>query len=184
VIEACTIGTPAGALSVLAQGDIVVSAGFSDPRSLWLRLDRARRRAGLACDELAVRPELGKTSRLIADYLDGQLDALDGLAVDQPGTAFQHEVWTSLRAIPAGETRSYTELAATTGNRRAVRAAGTACGQNHVAPIVPCHRALRRDGSLGGYYYGLDVKRWLLGHEARSAGRPLLDHDLDPQRLR
>ncbi len=116
-----------------------------------------------------MRDEVGKISRLIDDYLDGQLDALDRIPVDQPGTDLQHEVWAGLRAIPAGETRTYTELASMTTNPRAIRAAGTACGRNLIAPMVPCHRALRTDGSLGGYYYGLDVKRWLLKHEARSA---------------
>jgi methylated-DNA-[protein]-cysteine S-methyltransferase len=78
-------------------------------------------------------------------------------------------VWSGLREVPAGSTVTYTELAATTAKPRAIRAAGTACGRNLVAPIVPCHRALRSDGSLGGYYYGLDVKQWLLDHEATNS---------------
>ena len=64
-----------------------------------------------------------------------------------------------------GRTVSYTQLAAQAGNPRAPRAAGAACAYNLIAPVVPCHRALRSDGSLGGYYYGLDRKTWLLRHE-------------------
>ena len=80
------------------------------------------------------------------------------LPIDVQGTAFQEAVWQALRAIPAGETRSYAQLAAEAGNAAAVRAAGTACGANHVAVLIPCHRAQRSDGSMGGYAYGIDRK--------------------------
>ena len=83
------------------------------------------------------------------------------LPLDVRGTAFQEAVWQALRNIPAGETRSYSELAAAAGNPRAVRAAGTACGANHLAVVIPCHRAQRSDGSMGGYAYGIDRKRAL-----------------------
>ena len=82
------------------------------------------------------------------------------------GTAFQQAVWRELMRIPAGETRSYTQLAVAAGRARAVRAAGSACGANPVAVLIPCHRAQRGDGSLGGYAYGLDRKRALLAREA------------------
>lgn len=163
MIEACTVETPIGPLALLSDDDVVIAAGFSTPKAMWERINPVNR------GELIVRDDLGKTSRLMIDYFDGQLDALGRIAVDQAGTSLQHQVWAGLRAIPAGETRTYTELAAMTDNPRAVRAAGTACGRNLIAPIVACHRALRSDGSLGGYYYGLDVKRWLLDHEARAA---------------
>jgi methylated-DNA-[protein]-cysteine S-methyltransferase len=85
--------------------------------------------------------------------------------VRQPGGAFQQAAWSAMREIPAGHTWSYSELATMAGRPDAVRAAGTACARNTVAPFVPCHRVLRSDGSLGGYAYGLDAKRWLLAHE-------------------
>jgi AraC family transcriptional regulator of adaptative response/methylated-DNA-[protein]-cysteine methyltransferase len=81
-----------------------------------------------------------------------------GLPLDVRGTAFQEAVWQALRAIPAGETRTYTQLAIAAGNPKAVRAAGTACGANQVAILIPCHRAQRSDGSMGGYAYGVDRK--------------------------
>jgi len=87
------------------------------------------------------------------------------LPLDVQGTAFQEAVWQALRDIPAGETRTYAELAAAAGNPKAVRAAGTACGKNHVAVVVPCHRAQRSDGSIGGYAYGVDRKLALLTRE-------------------
>lgn len=80
------------------------------------------------------------------------------LPLDVRGTAFQEAVWQALRDIPLGETRSYAELAAVAGNPRAVRAAGSACGANPVSIVVPCHRAQRTDGTLGGYAYGIDRK--------------------------
>lgn len=80
------------------------------------------------------------------------------LPLDVQGTAFQEAVWQALRETPAGETRTYAELAAAAGNPKAVRAAGTACGTNPVAVVVPCHRAQRSDGTMGGYAYGVDRK--------------------------
>ncbi len=87
------------------------------------------------------------------------------LPLDVRGTVFQEAVWRALRTIPRGETVSYAELAAMAGRPGAVRAAGTACGANGVAVVVPCHRVTRRDGSIGGYAYGPERKRALLDRE-------------------
>jgi len=89
------------------------------------------------------------------------------LPLDVKGTAFQEAVWRELARIPPGETLSYAALAARAGKPGAARAAGTACGSNHVAILIPCHRAQRGDGSLGGYAYGLPIKRELLKREAK-----------------
>ena len=88
------------------------------------------------------------------------------LPLDVRGTAFQQAVWRELSRIPPGETLSYAALAARAGKPNAVRAAGSACGANPVALLIPCHRARRTDGSLGGYAYGLPIKRKLLEREA------------------
>lgn len=90
------------------------------------------------------------------------------LPLDIAGTAFQQAVWQELMRIPPGETRTYAQIAAAVGKPRAVRAAGTANGQNRVAVLVPCHRVIRTDGSLGGYAYGLPIKEELLRREAAS----------------
>jgi AraC family transcriptional regulator, regulatory protein of adaptative response / methylated-DNA-[protein]-cysteine methyltransferase len=85
--------------------------------------------------------------------------------LDLRGTDFQQRVWRALQAIPAGATSTYAEIARRIGSPRAVRAVGTACGQNPVAIAVPCHRVLRGDGSLGGYRWGVERKQALLDSE-------------------
>jgi AraC family transcriptional regulator of adaptative response/methylated-DNA-[protein]-cysteine methyltransferase len=87
------------------------------------------------------------------------------LPLDVRGTAFQEAVWRELARIPPGESLSYAALAARAGRPQAVRAAGTACGSNQIAVLIPCHRARRGDGSPGGYAYGLERKAGLLKRE-------------------
>lgn len=93
------------------------------------------------------------------------------LPVDVAGTAFQQAVWAALRAIPPGQTRSYKEIASAVGKPGAVRAAGSACGDNVLAVLIPCHRVVRSDGSLGGYAYGLPRKQALLSREDGNSKR-------------
>ena len=95
------------------------------------------------------------------------------LPLDVRGTAFQEAVWRELSRIPPGESLSYAALAAKAGNPAASRAAGTACGSNPVAVLIPCHRARRGDGSAGGYAYGLERKAKLLEREGWGEGRLL-----------
>lgn len=87
------------------------------------------------------------------------------IPLDVKGTAFQEACWKALREIPAGETRTYAQIAAAAGNPKAVRAAGSANARNNVAVLIPCHRVIRTGGDLGGYAYGLDIKRELLRRE-------------------
>jgi AraC family transcriptional regulator of adaptative response/methylated-DNA-[protein]-cysteine methyltransferase len=87
------------------------------------------------------------------------------IPLDVKGTAFQEAVWQELRRIPKGETRTYAQLAAAIGKPGAVRAAGSANGANHVSVLIPCHRVIRTDGTLGGYAWGLDIKAKLLERE-------------------
>ena len=87
------------------------------------------------------------------------------LPLDIAGTAFQQAIWSELRRIPAGETRTYADIAAAVGKPKAVRAAGSANGANNVAVLIPCHRVIRTDGTLGGYAYGLERKEKLLKAE-------------------
>jgi len=91
------------------------------------------------------------------------------LPLDVRGTAFQEAVWRELRRIPPGETRSYAQIASAVGRPSAVRAAGSANGANHVAVLIPCHRVIRGDGSMGGYAYGLERKGKLLAREGSAA---------------
>lgn len=162
------VATPVGELLLVTDGEGAVRAlDFSDFEARMLRL--LRRHCG--CDPVLVEgraPEAVR--RAVEAYFSGQVRALDGVVVKTGGTPFQKAVWAALRAIPAGETRSYGQLAAAVGAPRAVRAAGLANGQNPVAVIVPCHRVIGANGTLTGYAGGLERKRWLLGHEGVSLG--------------
>jgi len=92
-------------------------------------------------------------------------EAAPDLPVDVHGTAFQARVWRALQEIPAGETRTYSEVAEAIGSPSSVRAVARACATNKVALAVPCHRVVRSDGSLAGYRWGLAVKESLLASE-------------------
>ncbi|WP_427968833.1 bifunctional DNA-binding transcriptional regulator/O6-methylguanine-DNA methyltransferase Ada [Altererythrobacter sp.] len=125
-------------------------------------------------DELRNRfpnAELAEGGGEFAALLKRVIDAVErpgtgrDIPLDVQGTAFQQAVWQALREIPPGETRSYAEIAAAVGRPRAVRAAGSANGANNVAVLIPCHRVIRTDGSLGGYAYGLRIKEELLKRE-------------------
>ena len=87
------------------------------------------------------------------------------LPLDMRGTAFQQQVWAALREIPPGETATYGEIARRIGKPAAVRAVGTACGANHIAVAIPCHRVVGSDGKLTGYRWGVQRKRALLDRE-------------------
>lgn len=104
---------------------------------------------------------LAKVEACIADPARG----LD-LPLDPQGTDFERHVWRALRAIPAGRTVSYADLAARIGAPRAARAVARACAANPIAVAVPCHRVRRGDGRLGGYRWGIEAKRALLAAEA------------------
>lgn len=156
-VFATTMSTPIGDLSLLVRDDVLVAAGFSDVRDQYARLHTDA--------PLEIVEHLGRFSDALASYFDGDVTAMDTLPVAQPGGAFRQAAWKVMREVPAGEVISYAELAARAGNPGAVRAAGSACATNMVAPIVPCHRIVRTGGTLGGYYYGLGVKEWLLAHE-------------------
>jgi AraC family transcriptional regulator of adaptative response/methylated-DNA-[protein]-cysteine methyltransferase len=121
--------------------------------------------------------EIERDDVTLKSWLDAVARRLAGrgphrdLPLDVRGTAFQVRVWQELMKIPAGQTRSYSEIARAIGNPKAVRAVGSACGANHAAIIIPCHRAVREDGTLGGYAWGLDRKRRLLDLEQDEASR-------------
>jgi methylated-DNA-[protein]-cysteine S-methyltransferase len=116
-------------------------------------------------EERVATAECTALRRMLQRYFDGKVSVLDGIDVELNGTPFQRDVWTALRAIPAGTTLSYAELARRIGHRSAVRAVGAANGANPVALIVPCHRVIGSNGSLTGYGGGLQRKQWLLAHE-------------------
>ena len=115
--------------------------------------------------------ELIEGGESFAALLQQVVDAVEApgsdhsIPLDVQGTAFQEAVWQELRRIPPGETRTYAAIAAAVGKPGAVRAAGSANGANNVAVLIPCHRVIRSDGTLGGYAYGLAIKQALLDKE-------------------
>ena len=100
----------------------------------------------------------------VIDCIEGRSDGA-GIPVKLEGSEFQIKVWEALRQVPPGQVISYSDLAKRAGNMRATRAAASACGQNPCAIIIPCHRIIRRDRGLGGFFWGLDIKRALLTRE-------------------
>ncbi len=169
---ASQIDTVAGILTLIVDPSLVgdrgetaygsvIASGFSSVEDTAERL--APEQIGRLTKQSAPHPDLAK---IVRAYNDGDLDALDAVSVSQPGGPFMQQAWGALRGVKPGETDSYTGLATRAGRPQAVRAAGAACAKNMVAPFVPCHRIVRSDGSLGGYYYGLPVKQALLTHEA------------------
>jgi methylated-DNA-[protein]-cysteine S-methyltransferase len=159
-----TIATPDGPFTVVADDWSVVASGWA-PNAAEL-LDRVR----LAGIELRTRwPGADNVAEravaAVEAYYGGQLTAPSQVPVRATSAAFHQQVRLALRATAPGQRLSYAELAARAGHAGAARAAGTACARNTVALFVPCHRAVRGDGSLGGFLYGLDIKRRLLDRE-------------------
>lgn len=169
VIHMTVLDTPIGPLSLLTLDrdgtETLVASGFTaDPRELHARLHPSMR-----SHEPAEAAEIGEIGRAHQAYFAGVLTALDSVPVHQPGSARRERLWAALREVPAGHTVTYAELAIRAGlERAAARAAGQACSQNLVAPVVPCHRVLPASGPrpYGHYLYGVDRKEWLLRHEA------------------
>jgi AraC family transcriptional regulator of adaptative response/methylated-DNA-[protein]-cysteine methyltransferase len=108
--------------------------------------------------------------RAIVRHLGGSHARLD-LPTDVVATAFQRRVWEALRSIPLGATRTYAEVARSIGQPTAIRAVAHACATNPASIVVPCHRVVRKDGTMGGYRWGLERKQSLLESERRKAKR-------------
>jgi methylated-DNA-[protein]-cysteine S-methyltransferase len=122
-----------------------------------------KKREGFTVNET---PLIKKAAAQLAEYFEGRRKTFD-LPLALRGTAFQVSVWKALQDIPAGETRSYKDVAALLGNPKACRAVGMANNRNPIAIIIPCHRVIGSDGNLTGYAGGLSVKRYLLDLEKR-----------------
>jgi AraC family transcriptional regulator, regulatory protein of adaptative response / methylated-DNA-[protein]-cysteine methyltransferase len=161
-----TFDSPLGELFIAATSKGVCRLTFKDSEASLRRLFP---NATIVKDDGGLRA-----------FVDGTLKAIErplaapDLPIDVAGTAFQEAVWRELRKIPAGETRSYAEIAAAIGRPKAVRAVGTANGDNHVSVLIPCHRVIRSDGSLGGYGGGIDRKKKLLAAEGHKVAEPEL----------
>lgn len=153
-----------GALLVATSERGICAVLFGESaRALEADLRRRFPQALLVRDDDALKTTLAQASMLI-DHPQANFDAV----LDLRGTPFQREVWQALRAIPAGDTASYKDIAVRIGMPGASRAVAQACGANALAVVVPCHRVIRGDGALSGYRWGIERKRALLAREAHA----------------
>jgi methylated-DNA-[protein]-cysteine S-methyltransferase len=159
-VNHATHATPAGPFTILADDDGVVRA------SGWTR-EAEELAALVGAPAGRARRDLGPATRALRAYLAGDLAAIDDVAVHQTSGPLVERGWDVLRTLAPGAPITYAELAARCDRPDAPRAASAACGRNAAALYVPCHRVLRSSGALGGYRWGLDVKRALLAHERR-----------------
>ena len=158
-IELAVLQTPIGPLSVAQGPDGLVSVDFDVPP------DEVGRRLARRIGPCAITVGMHPAGAALAAYFTGKLVAPQMLAVSPTGTPFQRQVWAALRRIPPGQTISYALLASWVGRPSAVRAVGSANGDNPIPIVIPCHRVIGSDGSLVGYGGGIERKRWLLKHE-------------------
>ena len=159
-VDAAVVKSPIGPLTVASGPEGLVGIEFGD-----VGVEELGRRLAKRIGPCRVTVAMHPAAAAVHAYFTGKLIAIQMLQVTPMGTPFQRMVWTALRKIPAGQTISYSELAARIGRQSAVRAVGAANGENPIPVVVPCHRVIGADGSLVGYGGGIDKKRWLLKHE-------------------
>ena len=137
-------------------------AGYGSSRGLYENPN-----ASIDSKDTAISPSLNLWLNQVLEHLNRKTPRID-LPLDIRATAFQWRVWDELRQIPLGATRSYQQIANAIGKPKAVRAVARACASNHAALVIPCHRVVREDKTLGGYRWGLERKRKLLDAEERA----------------
>jgi AraC family transcriptional regulator of adaptative response/methylated-DNA-[protein]-cysteine methyltransferase len=158
-VGACSLGS----ILVAASDRGICSISLGDnPEALLRELQDRFPRAEL----IGADPEFERIVAQIIAFVEAPRQGLD-LPLDIRGTAFQQRVWEALRAIPAGRTASYADIAAAIGMPGASRAVASACAQNPLAVAIPCHRVVRKDGDVSGYRWGVERKRELLNREAQ-----------------
>ncbi len=161
---ATSIATPIGSFTVIAtdaDAPVVLASGWTGDVGDLLPVIAPALRPG----KITFVPRIDGINDAVLDYHDGDLMAIENVAVHQISGPFLLHAWDVLRTVKPGRPVTYSEFAVLSGRPPAVRAAASACARNAVALFVPCHRVLRTDGTLGGFRWGLPAKRWLLDHE-------------------
>lgn len=162
----CTVDTPIGPFTAIAAADgAVLASGWTATTDDLTPLISPPLRPA----ELRERRDLGAITRAVRAFHSGDVAAIEEIPVRQRSGEFLTHAWEVLRKVPPGQPVTYSEYAALAGRPAAVRAAASACARNAAALFVPCHRVVRISGAMGGFRWGLDVKRWLLAHEAAAA---------------
>lgn len=169
-VAVTTVDTPVGVLLVAAVESAIVRVAF-DVEDHLLVLEQLAATISPRVLEVHDDPVLAAARCQLNEFCAGERSRFD-LPIDLrlARGPFRREVLELLQQIPAGETRTYAQLAATAGRPNAVRAVGSSCATNPVPVVIPCHRVLRTGGHLGGYLGGVERKQWLLDHEQRLAG--------------
>lgn len=155
---ATTYQSPIGTMNLIADGNLLLAANLST-----FKAAKASLHSDYSSFKIEIVKKLPIINDLLDDYFDGDISAINGIKVTQPGGSFSQSAWKAMRKVRG--TISYSELAHRAGSPAAVRAAGSACAKNAIVLVVPCHRIVKTGGSLGNYAYGLNKKEWLLRHE-------------------
>ena len=165
IAKRTVIDSPIGSLTLFVVGDALAGVAFDDYEAevaRWIARSHGVREVRDAADRSGWR---GRFER----YLAGDMAAFDGGALLTGGTEFQRAVWSALCEIPAGRTASYGEIATRLGTPREAREVAEACAANAIAILIPCHRIVKKDGSLSGYRWGFRRKRTLIAREREAA---------------
>lgn len=153
-----TFDSPIGGINLIADGSILLAANLST-----LKAAKESLHSDYADFKIESVKKIPVITELLKDYFDGDISAINGIKVSQPGAGFSQNAWKAMRKVKG--VISYAELADRAGSPAAVRAAGSACAKNAIVLVVPCHRIVKTGGNLGNYAYGLNKKEWLLRHE-------------------
>ncbi len=164
LLKSSSIDTKLGPMIAIANDNELVLLEFVDRRDLERELQKLKKRTvimpGITNPIISIKKEL-------TAYFDGKLQKFK-TPVSLNGTNFQKKVWTALKDIPYGTTRSYSDLSQILNIRTATRAVASGIGTNQLAIIIPCHRVINKNGRLGGYSGGLRRKKWLLNFEKKA----------------
>ena len=167
-VTEATLESPIGPLRLVASDAGLCRIAFAGSPAAEVRRELERRFGSVrVAPSERRRAVLERASHALDRYFAHAREEFAGIPLDPGGTDFQREVWSALARIPAGETRSYAEIAAELSRPRACRAVGSANRGNPLPVLVPCHRVIGSDGSLHGYAGRVDRKEWLLRHEGR-----------------
>ena len=140
--------SPIGIIEIVIENNTLISLKISD------KVEKSEKETDFIKD---VKMQLD-------EYFSGKRKIFN-IKINLNGTEFQKKVWRELKKIPYGKTKSYSEIAAKIGNKNVQRAVGSACNKNPIMIIVPCHRVIQKDGSIGGFAYGSEIKQKLLNIE-------------------
>ncbi|TLP94055.1 methylated-DNA--[protein]-cysteine S-methyltransferase [Nesterenkonia salmonea] len=160
-----TVPTPDGPFTIIADDQYVLASGWTDdPAALTALIHPDLRPRG---NSNGPEDVLHQAEQAVRSYYAGDTGAPGTVPVRQKSGPYRERAWDALRQVAPGAPVTYAEFAERSGRATAVRAAAGACAKNAAALFVPCHRVMRSDGTLGGFRYGLEIKRSLLDRETR-----------------